>query len=156
MPNGGDKMNLMEHRRRIMEYSQAPVTPTIGGLPVYVDNAFYPGSNGIITNYGTNSNYFLTGIVDTGSTDRKYYDTVRIGVDSDLPIGGIRLFNDLNGTSVDYWTIMRPDLTYGSITPYSFRSYGRYIILTVAKDFAADFYLKDENGNYLLKGNNVT
>lgn len=146
-------MDVMELRRRIL--SQTEHIPLIGGLPVYLDNAWYPGSNGVITGYGTNNSYFLTGIVDTGTPDSKRYNTVRIGVDSDLPVAGIRLFNDLNSTSVDYWTIMRPDLAYGSINPYSFNSAGRFVILTVIKEFAANFYLQDSNGNYLLKGSNV-
>ena len=146
-------MDVMELRRRIL--SQTEHIPLIGGLPVYIDNAFYPGSNGLVTQYGTNSNYFLIGIIDTGSIDQKHYDTVRIGVDSNLPVGGIRLFNDLSATSVDYWTTMRPEMTDGSTQAYSFNSYGRFVILSVIKEYAANFYLKDANGNYLLKGSNV-
>lgn len=146
-------MDIMELRKRII--SQTEHIPLIGGLPVYIDNAFYPGSNGLVTQYGANSSYFLTGIVDTGTSDSKRYNTVRIGVASSLPVAGIRLFNDLNSTSVDYWTIMRPEMDDGTTSPYSFTSYGRFVILSVIKEYAANFYVQDGNGNYLLKGSNV-
>lgn len=145
---------MMTLRRSIM-LAQVDSVPKIGGLPVYIDNAFYSGSNGAINNYLSNSEYFLTGIVDSGSTSSKKYTASRIGVGSNKFDGYLRLFNNLGSASVDYWSVMRSSLAYGTVQAYSFTSQGQFLIISVYKDLAANFYLKDANGNYLLKGTNV-
>ena len=150
-------MGIIELRRRIMllsEQGQGPTpTPTIGGLPVWMDNSRYTSSDGAADSVVIDSDFFLTGVVDAGSPDFKSYTVTRFHSSTNA---ALRLFNDVSATSVDYWTIMRTDISPGDTNIYGFNSFGRYIIMSIYKPVAADFYLKDANGNYLIKGSNVT
>lgn len=127
---------------------------TIGGLPIYADNCRYASSNGTVSNVVSDNDYFLTGIVDTGSTAHKYFTVSRFGAPT---AAAMRVFNDLTATSVDYWSIMRTDIAQtGQANEYTFAKGVRYLILSVYKPIADKFFLKYQDGEYLLKGNNVT
>ena len=144
-------MDMMQIRRAIMSASGESPFPTIGGLPVFSDNCLYTG-NGKTNDVIEDSNFFLTGVVDTGNSANKHYTVLRAPTTGNN--GAMRLFNDLSANSVDYWTIMRTDLL--APNEYSFYSIGQYIILSVFKEYAPYFYLKYYDGEYLLKGKNVT
>ena len=148
-------MGMME-RRRMMASSggEAPTpVPTIGGLVVYADNCYFASGNGKMDNVSSSDDFFITAIYDTGDNSKKYYEVTRwrAGV-----AGLVRFFNDLSANSVDYWSVMRTDVTPGVPNIYDFQSEGRYIAISVAKYCAADFYLKYYNGDYICKGSNVT
>ena len=145
----------MTRRRRMIESSagEAPApTPTYGGLPIYIDNAYYTGGNGAVNSVSTSDDFFITGIFDTGNTNAKDYEITRWRTGTSAQI---RLFNDLTADSADYWTVMRTDITSGAPDIYQFNSVGRYIAISVAKYCASDFYLKYKNGDYIVKGNNI-
>lgn len=150
-------MELMEGRRMIMlaqDGGSPPPTPTIGGLIVYQDNCLYPGSNGLIDSITANNDFFLTGIIDTGNTSQKAYTVTRIGTNAQA---AVRFYDNIESNSVDYWTIMRTDIKpTGRVVPYDFNSRGRYIVISVAKAQASQFYLKYRGGEYIVKGNDVT
>lgn len=74
----------------------------IGGLPVLIDNAYWSG-NGEISSYTQNNNYFITGFHDTGNDNSKNYTFSRIRVDSETI--SVRLYNNQNASSIDYWRI---------------------------------------------------
>lgn len=145
-------MDMMQIRRAVMSASGQPNIPSIGGLPIYADNCYMTGS-GKLDDIIENNDLFITGIFDTGDNLAKEYEVTRWG--TDVP-GTIRFFNDLTSNSVDYWTIMRTDIAPGVPNIYRFGSVGRYIAISVAKYCASDFYLKYSNGDYIVKGNNIT
>ena len=148
-------MGLMQ-RRRMMASSggEAPApTPQYGGLPIYIDNGYYTGGNKKIDVVTASDDFFITGIFDTGNSSSKVYEITRWRTSTNAQM---RFFNDITATSVDYWTIMRTDVTAGRPNVYEFTSAGRYVAISVAKYCAADFYFKIKNGDYIIKGNNVT
>jgi len=148
-------MGLME-RRRMMASSggEAPTpTPTIGGLVVYADNCYFASGNGRIDGVSSSDDFFITAIYDTGDNSKKDYDITRWRTNTTALI---RFFNDLSANSVDYWSVMRTDVTAGVPNIYNFQSAGRYVAISVAKYCAADFYFKYHNGEYICKGSNVT
>ena len=130
-------MDLMELRRALLQ----PHIKTIGGLPVLIDNAKYNSGNGKYNERLTiDSNYFITAWFDTETSDQKKYDLFTI---SGNPMY-IRFYNDINATSVDYWS--------NGI----FVTYGRFVASTVFKPKAEDFYLYcTTQQRYIIKGKNV-
>lgn len=146
----------MEERRALYlaQSGGQPPTPTIGGLVVYSNNCYFASGNGLVTNVTENNDYFLTGVIDTGSTGQKAYTITRMGTPKNALI---RFYNDITASSIDYWTILRTDLPSGSVTTYDFNSAGRYVVISIYKTLAADFYLKNRvTGEYIIKGSNVT
>lgn len=120
--------------------------PTIGGLPVLIDNARYAFKNGTFDDYTSDDDYFLTGWYDTGSTESKGYVLEKV----DTPINlTARWFDDKSGKSIDYWSAK-------SASQNTFSSKGQYIIASVYKPIAELFYLYDStNQRYVFKGKNV-
>ena len=137
-------MDLMEIRRMLLSKH----TKMIGGLIVLYDNARYASSNGKIDSYEIDTDYFLTGIYDTGSTGSKSYTYTRHPDIAKNPT--FRLFNDITATSYDYWSASGSDtrtLTTG----------GRYIVFPIKKSLASTSYMYDNtNGRYVFKGKDVT
>ena len=143
-------MDMMEIRRKLLDQS----TKKIGGLPVLIDNAWFPNWNGYANSYRASNNYFITGVYDTGSTSTKSYTWYQAPRTSDT--GGdypaFRVFNDLSAQSVDFWGCAtgeaQPTVRQGS-------SPGRYILFSVRKSYAADTYMYDDtNSRYVFKGAN--
>lgn len=137
-------MELMEIRRRIL---MMPHIRTIGGLPVLIDNFRYSAQNGPFDGTGTiDIDYFITGWYDSGSTGSKQY---RYAQDANADYMTTRWFNDITARSVDYW---RPNKS----SEKTFSSLGQFIVATIYKATAANFYLFDvTNGRYIFKGKNV-
>lgn len=128
----------------------------IGGIPVYVNNMRMRDGGSMSTKMYENSEFFLAGIVDTGSSGSKSYSVSRWrGMSA---YASLRLFDtqDLSGDCVDFWSTCQTEYEYGTYSNYNFTSDGRYIVVTVPKAFADQFYLRYKNGAYLLKGKNVT
>ena len=127
---------------------------TIGGLPVLYDNAYYNGSNGDIKTYQTDNRFFITFAFETSSTESKSY-TMRQFIKSQHDINFnaySRWFNDIESTSADYW-----GMTTESATTRTINSVGRYIVASVVKADAANFYIYDNtNQRYICKGDNVS
>lgn len=132
----------------------ASQTMSYGGIPVYRDNAVYAGNNGTASGYTDDPGWFLAGPFDTGTTGTKsmtysrFPDTFGSGT-----VPGLRMFNDLTATSVDWW----PNGGNAS-TQNTVNTAGRYIIVSMPKAKAANQYLYITSGGvttYLYKGNNV-
>lgn len=150
-------MGMIESRRRLMmAQGGTPSDPTIGGIPVWIDNAYYPKSNGTINSVTENNDFFIAGPFDTGTTFAKIIVLTRFGSTTEATM---RMFNDpgnVSANSVDYWTVMRSDILPDIPTPANIDTAGRYALVSILKKNAADFYIKDDDGNYIVKGNNVT
>lgn len=66
----------------------------------------------------------------------------------------MRLFNDLNAQSVDWWSAASTFVEERTVN-----SAGRYILTSIPKSEAANMYMyimRDGQRVYLYKGNNVT
>jgi hypothetical protein len=143
-------MDMMEIRRRIL---MMPHVRTIGGLPVLIDNAILSGSNNKWNQRVEPSDaYFVTGWFDTGATGKKSYTFPYQPANGDGDgYYRLRLYDDPTELSVDYWGV---NGTVGQLR--TFTSLGRYIIVTVYKATAADFYIyNNTNNRYVCKGKNV-
>lgn len=123
-----------------------------GGIEVWQDNVVFTDGQGTIDAVDANPDFFLAVVVDTGTPDDKTYTVTSFGSDVVAPF---RLYDDLTKSSVDYWTIWRSDVGPHQMWERTVASPGRYIVCPVRKDDAPNFYLRDGNGNYLIKGENV-
>ena len=125
----------------------------IGGLPVFYNDSFYIATNTKICNkVKYDSDFFITGIFDTGSEGSKNY-TARLIPYSGANGGFIRFYNDLDDTSVSYQNI---SVGYGTNSTVTFDAAGRYMVATVYKSEAANFYIYDNtNSYYICKGNSI-
>ena len=133
--------------------SQPTPTPSYGGIPVYIDNKYFPSRSEQKISQALDSNdYFLAGPFDTGSTGSKSMTYSQIYSDTQA---AFYLFDDLTASAVDYWACWGTDKPS---TPSSktVNTAGRYIVTSVLKTRAADFYMMDAGGNYIVKGSNVT
>ena len=136
-----------------IEYWNRSNYNTIGGLPVLIDNALMSGSNNRwYWRTMPTTAYFITGWFDTGSNDTKSY-TFPYQTNNGDSDGyyRMRFFNNPADLSVDYWGVN------GSVgSNRTFSSAGRYIVTTVYKEQAADFFIYDNtNQRYVCKGKNV-
>ena len=142
-------MGVVSLLRRIL----LPHDYTIGGIPVLYDNKYYPNSNGKIDSYTADSNYFIAGPFDTGSTDAKTVTFMRMPyVDHSYDL---RFFGDLTATSADYWQVNTSDTP----TPRTVNMVGRYMCITINKAYAANayaYYTINGENHYMFKGKNVT
>lgn len=122
---------------------------TIGGLPVLINNAYYPNNNGAIDAVVSNNDFFIAGPFDTGSTSNKSLTMTRTLASFNVDF---RLFNDLNDTSYDYWSINSTFVP--SIRTLT--SGGRYVLYSINKSVAADMYMYDNtNQRYIFKGSSI-
>ena len=146
----------MMNRRRMMASSggggPAP-TPSYGGIPVYIDNKYFASNSGQkISQALSSEDFFLAGPFDTGSTSSKRMTYTKIYASTEA---AFYLFNDLEGNSVDYWSNWGTGQPSAGTTA-TVNTPGRYIVTSVLKSRAGDFFMKDANGDYIVKGNNVT
>lgn len=138
-------MDLMELRRALLQ----PHIKTYGGIPVLVDDARYSASNGAFSSYTTDSNYFLTGWYDTGSTGTKRYDFGPANGSGISAYMAARWFDTKTANSVDYW---RPN----DFRVKTVDTLGQFVVATVYKPTASTYYLYNQtNGVYLFKGKDV-
>lgn len=120
----------------------------VDGIPLFIDNARYEsGSNRRYTDTMYDTNRFIA-IIDTKTPERK---SVSFGYQqSFVASGGILVFNEhpANGQiSDDYWSF-NGNRTVTSV--------GRYWLVSIEKESAKYFYLKnDATGEYYAKGNAV-
>lgn len=124
-----------------------------GGLPVLLDNAYFPVSNGTLSNYKQDDNYFITGFYDTGSAASKEYTFSRTAADIGTSIS-VRLYNDQEASSVDYWTISRSptSLNYNRFL----KSVGQYIAIPIRKQDASYAWCYcNTTGQFIYKGDKV-
>lgn len=146
----------MMNRRRMISASggEAPTpTPSYGGIPVFIDNKYFRSNAGLKVSEALDSDdYFLAGPFDTGSTSSKQMTFTRIYATNEA---ALYLFNDITLASVDYWACWGSSYPQAGTTKTG-NSPGQYIITSVLKSRAGDFWIKDANGNYIVKGNNVT
>lgn len=125
-----------------------PKQEMIGGIPVLIDNAYFTASNNKYDVFEVNTNYFLTGWFDMVTPDAKIYTFG--AANTDIGVMTARWFNDKSDISVDYW---RPNAS----AEKTITSGGRFIVATVYKPTAADYYLFNATDNvYVFKGSNVT
>ena len=131
----------------------APYLYTYCGIPVVFDNAYYPNNNGGFASFGSNSNFFITGMFDTLNSDSKSYTFTRYTLSGlSFSTTSFRIYKNLSGTSYDYWSIT------GTGATRTLSTQGRWIFFTVYKPTAADAYMYyTSNGEriYLFKGSNV-
>lgn len=140
-------MDMTELRRRIL----FGALPTIGGLPVLLDNAALNGGTSVKWNedYSVDNDYFVTGWYDTGSTTSKNYRFAGVKRRGSL-YNYLRWYNDKTGNNVDYWGANNDSEKVITNTP------GRFVVATVYKPKAADFYLYcDTDQRYIIRGSNV-
>lgn len=143
-------MDVMELRRALLQ----PRIKTIGGIPVLFDNAYYRTGNGKINSFLTDNRFFITVAFDTGSTASKSYTMSQFNRNAySIEFDAYsRWFDDLQGTSKDYWGMT----TASSNTSRNLTSYGRYIVACVLKAEAGGFYIYDNtNQRFICKGKNV-
>lgn len=127
-----------------------------GGIPVYMDNAYFPNGSGLLSDYGESSDWFIAGPFDTGATTSKSITYLYTTSKPDGVSAGIcwRVFNDETARSVDFW-----GMSSTTVTPRTVSSAGRYIYASIKKSEAATQYMTMTVGGvttYLYKGNNVT
>ena len=126
-----------------------PSQHMINGLPVLIDNARYDTKNGTINYYIYDESYFIAGIIDSGSESSKNYTISRTY--KDTGVSAIRLYNDINNSSVDYWGLAATSIS--NLTPRTFDSVGRYLAVGVYKPRANEFFILDNtNQKYLCQG----
>lgn len=136
----------------------APQPQQYGGIPVLMDNSCYTSSNGVISDVSNDNAFFIAGPIDTDSIYTKSIKVTRFGSSKNA---AMRLYNvyppNESSNSADYATVFRTDIQQDG-TPHEYQTNveGRYAVVSILKQYAADFYIKDSNGNYLIKGNNVT
>lgn len=137
-------MELMMRRSLLQSRSRL-----IGGLPVLYNNALYPNGNGMIDGYTPDSDYFISGIIDTGSLSPKKYTIYQQQVSGQN--SHIRYYDDTTAQSVDFWGNYSAN---PSVRMYS--SAGRYIAISVLKADAKKMFVYDnDSGLYLIKGEDV-
>ena len=145
-------MDVMALRCELLQ----PHILTIGGIYVWQNNVGFQFKNGKINALDVNDALFISEVIDTGSTSKKKYTFLRHGLGSTIPYYlGMRFFNDLSATSVDYWSTCVTE-SESFVKDVTIDSYGRYIVTTIPKKYADIFYLRYTNGEYLIRGKNVT
>ena len=127
----------------------------IGGLYVYQDNARYAAANN--NNYvddeiTSDSDFFLTGFYDTGSENEKSLTiTCNPLANIDNRYSVIRFYNDKTSNIIINQYHIGQNFTTRTVT-----SSGRYLICSVYKPNAANFYTYDNtNQRYLVNGSNA-
>ena len=127
---------------------------TYAGIPIFKDNASYENKNGTASLIVEDAGFFLAGPFDLGDLGSKNFHVSRFQqANSDGTYAGLRMFNDLSATSVDYWMLS------GTTGDRSIVSVGRYVIVPIPKAVAADMYLYmtvNDVKTYIFKGCNVT
>lgn len=127
-----------------------------GGLPILIDNARLKYSNGTIFNITADNDFFITGVFDSGNSDSKSYTMSRTTTSSSGTNSCARFFDNINGTSVDYWANNSANIANNPLRTFS--SKGRYIVNSFRKTEAKNMYLYrtiDGLKEYLYKGINV-
>ena len=127
---------------------------TYAGIPIYLDNAYFPNNNGTVNEYLENSNFFIAGPFDTLSTGSKSYTLSCYMSESATGVAttDMRLYNNLSSSSVDFWAVTRTSATR------TLSSSGQYVLFSIWKNVAANMYLYYTASNvnyYLFKGNNL-
>lgn len=141
-------MDLMEIRHRILSGFE----PTIGGLPILIDNAYLPRYNGPLTDYVENPNYFITGWFDTGNTSIKQYRWFRKG-GIDVPYVSIRFFDSIAGTSKAAWASGMSD-EEDMVVEQGIN--GRFIAASILKEDADKFFMHIKGTKrYVFRGKNA-
>lgn len=132
------------------------VTQYINGLPVLINNARYPQSNGKIDSVVEDNDWFITGPFDTGSTSSKKYSFIHTVAANSTSHASMRLFNDISSTSADYWTVTVNTRRLLSETFRTITSVGRYITFSIKKSDAVDIWCYCHNTNsFVFKAENI-
>ena len=139
-------------KRLLMFKASAPKVKQYGGIPVFIDNAFYTGS-GSRDSFVTNPDYFIAGIFDSGSSGSKEY-TYSYSLKPSEWIH-LRTYDDLDGPCIDYWGVSAVASSLPQTRTVTMS--GRYILVPIYKPMAEDMWMHDDTNNvYLYKGTNVT
>lgn len=141
-------VNLLMNRRRMALNNNRMY---YGGIPVYINNVYYNNTNDK-TDGDTkqNTEYFVAGPFDTGSTGQKTY-TIKTVTAPGTVQAFLRVFNDLTANSTDCFGLSREDATR------TLSIWGRYLFVTVEKAKANEFFIHDDTNNrYICKGRSVT
>ena len=134
--------------RRFQMISAQPA-PSYDGIPIFIDNAYFPRRDGAIDDRVADPNWCIVGVFDTGSSASKLYKWETQGVRVET---AFRIYNDLSARSVDYWGA---SFINGNVEEKTANSLGRYILYSLYKPTATTAYLKQGN-TYLFKGSDVT
>lgn len=120
----------------------------IDGIYVLLDNAYMAKANGTASDIIANSDYFITGWYDSGYPEGKNWKFGPAGTSNYANMAS-RFFNDVDGTSVDYWGPNQSSIK-------AFSSPGQFVISTIYKPTAKNFYLLQVATNtYAFKGSSV-
>lgn len=114
-----------------------------------MDNAEYAGKNGTMMEVSYYRNIFISGIFDTGDSTKKSY--IMSNSFRNAPMFG-RWYDDINGSSVDYWR-----MTNGTVGSRSITSAGRYVTFAIHTEAAPYVWLYDNtNKRFVFKGCKAT
>ena len=122
-----------------------------GGIPVYIDNAYYNNTNNKTDgDIIQSNNYFIAGPFDTQTTVSKTYTIKTVTAPSTIQ-AFLRVFDDLTATSLNCFGLSREEATR------TLSIWGRYLFVTVEKAKADEFFIHDDtNGKYICKGTSVS
>lgn len=147
-------MYITINGQNIYLYKGDNVVTHYGGLPVYMDNAYFETAQGKkpISNYASDPNWFITGWYDTGDTETKSYTLLKLA--TQIHDAAWRLYNNKTGdTCINWW----PSCSSQEEKAFTYSTAGQLILFSVYKPRAADMYLYcNTTGKYIFKGNNVT
>jgi len=126
-----------------------------GGIPVFTDNAYFATGVGRLrpTAVTYDPDWFIAGYFDSGTTDAKsltWKKVKRPGHDAAMMIYTDR---DADAIAADWW----PTATGTSDADMTYNVKGRYVLFSVYKPRAGEFYMKNNaTSQYIFKGNDVT
>lgn len=138
-------MDLMELRRSLLDFDPPG---TYCGIPVYLDNARLPKSNGSTSDVESDNDWFITGWFDSGDSTKKAYTYFRPA--SDYGAAAWRVYDDKDSASVDWWAASAGS---ADATP-TVSTTGRYVLFSVYKPLAYKSYMM-QGSTYLFKGKGV-
>lgn len=136
----------MELMNRWFQIASASMQPTYHGIPVFMDNAYFPCRDGALSDRVADNNWFIAGPFDTGSSSIKVYSwwgARGIGTDS-----AWRTYDDITGDSSNWWSSTFAD---GTSSESDCTTNGRYVYFSVYKPLVDQLYLK-QGDTYLFKG----
>lgn len=141
---------MMDRRRALMGVAEGGAE--YDGIPVYVDNAYYSNLNKSIDDYLPNDQWFLTRVSgEFPSGNYTFGYTVVPSFEDSSGKSYMRYWTAINPVAIssDYWIVKASaPRTQRFTTP-------RTQVYTVNKEYAKYFFVKDPNGNYLIKGSAV-
>lgn len=144
---------------RAMDEALNPTGEYYDGIPVYIDNAYFPyrltADVRTVEDIVEDTDWCIVGVFDTGDSTEKtfeYHTAPEATVDTEM-----RFFDDLEEACVGHSITSYEDghSSVGTEYPNEYATTGRYILYSLYKPQAENLYMK-VGDTYLFKGSNVT